>query len=110
MASGGANAATAPMGEGSQHESRTHTPPHRPQASPLRQGGSHRHPQDVSQGAIVRLSAKGKDMTTQPVEIPDVQQQVAELEKAKLKALFEYTKTVAEIDERLSKLLAEGKS
>jgi uncharacterized protein YfaA (DUF2138 family) len=39
-----------------------------------------------------------------------LQQQVAALEKAKLKALFEYTKTVAEIDERLSKLLAEGKA
>jgi hypothetical protein len=56
-------------------------------------------------------------MTTQPVEVdifPDktdpVQKQVAELEKAKLKALFEYTKTVAEIDERLSQLLAEGKA
>jgi hypothetical protein len=48
-------------------------------------------------------------MTTQPADIPDVQKQIAELEKAKLKALFEYTKTVAEIDERLSKLLAEGK-
>jgi TPP-dependent pyruvate/acetoin dehydrogenase alpha subunit len=43
----------------------------------------------------------------QPVD--PVQKQIAELEKAKLKALFEYTKTVAEIDERLSKLLAEGK-
>jgi hypothetical protein len=49
-------------------------------------------------------------MTTQPVEIPDLQKQIAELEKAKLKALFEYTKTVAEIDERLSQLLSEGKS
>jgi cell fate (sporulation/competence/biofilm development) regulator YmcA (YheA/YmcA/DUF963 family) len=49
-------------------------------------------------------------MTTQPEDIPDVQKQIAELEKAKLKALFEYTKTVAEIDERLSQLLAEGKT
>jgi hypothetical protein len=44
-----------------------------------------------------------------PADISDVQKQVAELEKAKLKALFEYTKTVAEIDERLSELLSEGK-
>jgi hypothetical protein len=44
-----------------------------------------------------------------PAEVDPVQKQIAELEKAKLKALFEYTKTVAEIDERLSELLAEGK-
>jgi hypothetical protein len=48
-------------------------------------------------------------MSQEPPKIPDVQKQIAELEKAKLKALFEYTKTVAEIDERLSQLLAEGK-
>jgi hypothetical protein len=49
-------------------------------------------------------------MSQEQPDIPDVQKQVAELEKAKLKALFEYTKTVAEIDERLSQLLSEGKS
>jgi hypothetical protein len=51
-------------------------------------------------------------MSQEPVDadITDVQKRVAELEKAKLKALFEYTKTVAEIDERLSQLQAEGKS
>jgi hypothetical protein len=47
---------------------------------------------------------------TVEVEIPDnfdpVPKQVAALEKAKLKALAEYTKTVAEINERLSKLQA----
>jgi hypothetical protein len=45
-----------------------------------------------------------------PDKTDPAQKQVAELEKAKLKALFEYTKTVAEIDEQLSQLLAEGKS
>jgi hypothetical protein len=47
---------------------------------------------------------------TVEVDIPDnfdpVPKQVAALEKEKLKALAEYTKTVAEINERLSKLLA----
>jgi hypothetical protein len=63
-----------------------------------------------------RVSAKEQDMTTRPADVhifPDktdpVQKQVAELEKAKLKALFEYTKTVTEIDEQLSQLQAEGK-
>jgi hypothetical protein len=45
-----------------------------------------------------------------PDKTDPAQKQVAELEKAKLKALFEYTKTIAEIDEQLSQLLAEGKS
>jgi hypothetical protein len=53
-------------------------------------------------------------MTTQPAEVdkldPVQKQIVADLEKAKLKALFEYTKAVTEIDEQLSQLQAEGKS
>jgi hypothetical protein len=44
------------------------------------------------------------------VDVPDnfdpAPKQVAALEKEKTKALAEYTKTVAEINERLSKLLA----
>jgi hypothetical protein len=57
-----------------------------------------------------RACASEENVKTQEPPVDPVLKQVAELEKAKLKALFEYTKTVAEIEERLSKLLAEGKT
>ena len=52
------------------------------------------------------LAAIPHEFAFDPPEINVVAQQVAGLEAAKAKALADYQKTVAEINDRLSKLLA----